>query len=245
MPVEVRPHPRERVHRDGVPQAEVRTPVQGARGLHEPLHIQLRGGQEQAPGKGEPVPYSHPCRDGFHSRRRQTRRGQIRHRADLLLPALRPLLPRDRAPRMHRRTSDDAPGHPVRGDVHPPEGGMQVREEHRYRSVRHLPPRLRVLLREPHQRGGEARTHVRSRVGDPLRRGHRKGRGREPQGTGDPPAHGFLRVHAVWRCREIGQKAPISRYPLPFSSPRSASDPLPSPPTAPSPCASWRTARNP
>lgn len=44
---------------------------------------------------------------------------------------------------------------------------------------------------------------------------------------------------------DVGKSVRRPRYPLPFSSPRSASDPRPSPPTAPSPCASWRTARNP
>ncbi len=75
------------------------------------------------------------------------RRGGSRHHPVPVLPEEGPLRVRDTAPRLPGQEDDGVAGDTLRDAAVQAEGEVPLRQEHRHRGVRHLRPRMRVLLR--------------------------------------------------------------------------------------------------
>ena len=115
------------------------------------VHLQLRGRLREADRRDErgAVPLPDGVGDGRVLQDGVQDGGGVRHLAHLLLFEEGPDQVRDRARRMLRSEADALAEHPVRIPGRPGEGRMQVREGRRYRGIRHLRARLRLLLRQP------------------------------------------------------------------------------------------------
>ena len=113
--------------------------------------------------------------------------GRVRAVAEHVLSGQGPHGIRHRAPRVHGQGLDDVARHTVRDGRERLQGEVQMRQEHRHRGIRHLLPRMRLLLCRAHRPGPERHQAVLRRVRDalglrdPSRQDRRPERPRSPQ----------------------------------------------------------------